>query len=286
MAHSTPIKKRDETITSGYELQGILIVMRLIYFDEAGTGDEEVEPCVVVAGVMVDGDRQWRAVESHLSSLVAKYVLADDKEGFVFHAKDIHHGTKRIHRDQYSRELRIEMLRELCMIPSRFELPVIAGYVDRREYKKHHPKLSKAERLVNAQVIAAVSCTAGIEKALRADGSSDEVAILVYENNDMTKRTIRECHNYLKLPNAAVDAAASGWALESILPFTRIVDTAHFVEKTEAPILQVADAVAFAISRQVHGRDAERYAEPIGMNLIMRLRAFTPGPGAETAGSA
>jgi len=252
--------------------------VRLVYFDEAGIGSSS-EPYVVVAGVLVDADKQWRAVERHLRDLVLRYILPQDRSGFIFHAKDIHHGTHKTHRDRYERALRIDLLRELCLIPDRFNLPIVAGYVERAVYASHHPDLSVAEQTVNAQAIAAISCTCAVEKALRGEGSSDEVAVLVYENNDSARRTIKECHNFLNTPQALADAAASGWALQAVLPFTRILDTAHFANKDEAPILQVADAVAFAIARQLTGRDREDYAQPIGQNLIMRLRSFASGAG-------
>lgn len=251
--------------------------MRLVYFDEAGIGDVTKEPFAVVAGVIVEGDKQWRAVEAHLRKLVDQYVQPNDQVGFVFHAKDIHHGTHKMHRDRYARTIRIELLKELCHVPSKFDLPVVAAYVERAAYAARYPALSPKELTVNAQAIAAISCTSAVEKALRSEGSADEVAVLVYENNKSARQTIKECHNFLRTPQALSDATASGWALESLLPFARIVDTAHFANKDEASILQVADAVAFAISRQLNGRDSEGYSSPIGENLIMRLRAFGSG---------
>ena len=251
--------------------------MRLVYLDEAGIGSPDTERFVVVAGVLVDPDKQWRIIEAHLSELARTYVLPQDRDGFVFHAMDIHHGARRMDRTRYSRTLRVELLRKLCLIPTLFDLPVVAAYVERDEYRAHYPELSEGDRTANAQAIAAVSCTCAVEKALRQVGSSNEVAVLVFENNESTRRAIRECHNILKTPASLADATALGWALQPVLPFTKIVDTTHFVAKDEAPILQVSDAIAFAISRQLNGRDAEGYATPIGENLIMRLRAFTPG---------
>lgn len=248
--------------------------MRLVYMDEAGTGSAAENRYVVVAGVLVDADKQWRLLEAHLQKLVDEYVLPEDQKSFIFHATDIHSGNKSMPKARYGRAMRIELLRNLCLIPSKFNLPVVAAYVEREAYKQKFPALSEGERIVNMQAIAAVSCTCAVEKALRHEASSDEVAVLVYENNDQTRAAIRWCHSFLRTPEALADATAEGWALESVLPFTKVIDSAHFAGKHEAPILQVADALAFAIARQLNGRDDERYADPIGQNLIMRLRGF------------
>lgn len=248
--------------------------MRLVYFDEAGIGDVAKEPFAVVAAVIVEGDKQWRAVEAHLRTLVDQYVQPNDQVGFVFHAKDIHHGARKMPRDRYARSTRIELLKELCHVPSKFDLHLVAAYVDRAAYAARNPTLSRKTLAVNAQTIAAISCTGAVEKVLRSEGSADEVAVLVFENNESARQTIKEIHNFLRTPAALSDATAAGWALESVLPFTRIIDTAHFANKDEASILQVADAIAFAISRQLNGRDEEGYAAPIEKRLIMRLREF------------
>ena len=85
---------------NGSELADITV--RLVYFDEAGIGDVAKEPFAVVAGVIVEGDKQWRAVEAHLRTLVEQYVQPNDQAGFIFHAKDIHHGARKMPRDRYA----------------------------------------------------------------------------------------------------------------------------------------------------------------------------------------
>jgi hypothetical protein len=43
--------------------------MRFIYLDEAGISNPANEPYLVVAGVIIDADHQWMAVEPHLHVL-------------------------------------------------------------------------------------------------------------------------------------------------------------------------------------------------------------------------
>ena len=46
---------------------------RFAYSDESGVANPQQEPWVVVAGVVIDPDRQWKALEEKLSALADKY---------------------------------------------------------------------------------------------------------------------------------------------------------------------------------------------------------------------
>jgi hypothetical protein len=207
-----------------------------------------------------------------LLQLANENILEEDRQGFFFHATDLHHGYKRTHRDRYSRPDRIRILRELCSIPNRFNIPVIAASVERAELARCHPDWTKHELTNIAQTIAAMSCTGGVEKFMRAHANPDEVAMLIYENNDNAKRLIRDAHNFMRTPESLNTAISGDWPMKHVLPFERIVDTAHFVEKTDACILQVADACAFAISRRLSNKDAEGYSSEIDDALTEKVK--------------
>jgi hypothetical protein len=55
-----------------------------VYLDEAGISQHETALCV--AGVMVHGDLEVRAIEAAFDALVSKYIPPPDQIGFVFHA--------------------------------------------------------------------------------------------------------------------------------------------------------------------------------------------------------
>jgi hypothetical protein len=57
-------------------------LVRFVYLDETGTGDPQIEPYVVVAGVMIDADRQWKDVENHLIDLADAFATPDDRLQF------------------------------------------------------------------------------------------------------------------------------------------------------------------------------------------------------------
>lgn len=66
--------------------------MRLIYLDESGTTERAT--FLSVAGVILHGDVEWPLVNQRLVALVEKYIPEPDREGFVFHATDIFHGSR------------------------------------------------------------------------------------------------------------------------------------------------------------------------------------------------
>src|SRR2546430_2602291 len=98
---------------SGVELDGDKLV-RLVYLDESGSS---TEPFLVVAGVIIDADKQWRLVERNVNELIGKYVPEENQKGFIFHATDMlgGHGIFAKHRERWR-----EALRELLEIPSKF----------------------------------------------------------------------------------------------------------------------------------------------------------------------
>ena len=60
--------------------------MRFIYLDEAGISNPANEPYLVVAGVIIDADHQWMAVEPHLHVLAETCAPQPRRPNFVFHA--------------------------------------------------------------------------------------------------------------------------------------------------------------------------------------------------------
>lgn len=251
-------------------------IERLVYLDESGTGNPKTEPHVVMVGVVVDPDRQWLQVESFLSALAEQYVLPHRRSvPVVFHANEIFHGSGHWPREEYSREVRMNLLRELCSIPVSFDLPVVSGYVDRTEVARHLPDDDVAEQTLYATVGAAMRCTVGVERYMRTAAGEGEVATLVYENNDHSRKLIRKLHNAMKTDAMATWPTFQNWELREFLPVTRIVDTAHFAEKLDTSILQVADACAFAIRRFLAGKpegDVDNLPHP---GEVLRLAAVS-----------
>jgi Protein of unknown function (DUF3800) len=257
----------------GSELRGDNLV-RFVYLDESGIANPEQEPYTVVAGVMVHADKHWKAIETYLLGMVERFVPLDKREGFFFSGKDLHHGSGHTPRERYPRQLRIAILHELCEIPRRFDLPIVAGFVKRAHYASFFPSQSASDLTVEAHLLATVQCAACVEIYMRAHAEQGEVATMVYENNDNAKQIIRKMHNFLRSSAALDGAYRMGFALANVIPFQRIVDTAHFAEKLDTSLLQIADACAFGIKRHLMEVDDENYFGPMAEKVFRSPDVF------------
>jgi hypothetical protein len=242
---------------SGHELDGDSLV-RLVYVDESGSGNES---WLVVASVVIHADTQWKPVEIFMSQLVDKYVLAEDRLGFYFHAKDLFHGTGKIFgkRDKYSVPHRCEALKGLLSIPGKFQLPVIFGFIPRTEL------------LSEDQALAYSLCVTGVERYMREWAGATEIAKMIAEDNQQTKEAVRRMHGVLRSKHPALAEYQRGVADQfqyetGFFPITKVVDAVSFESKREALFLQLADACALIIRYYIEGRtDIDQF-----------IHAFTP----------
>jgi hypothetical protein len=241
--------------------------VRLLYVDDAGIGKEADEPIAVVAGVAVHADKQLKALEQYLASLVEKHIDHEDRPGFVFHAKEMFHAGKTLTREKYDKGRRWAMLDDLVQIPSDFDFPVSFGFLARRLITEALSQEMNASRVVIAHGIAATHCAVGFERWLEHI-DSDEVGLLVSEDNQQARKIIKQSHAAYKNPQLVS-------MMQPILglPLTRIVDTVHFAQKDECAALQVADACAFAIKRFLMKKpEADRFYRPLVPQLIWQAK--------------
>jgi hypothetical protein len=66
-------------------------LVRLAFLDESGRSRHE--PIIVVAGILINGDRTYRRLCERLEAIVTEFISAHDRPGFILHAKDIFQGT-------------------------------------------------------------------------------------------------------------------------------------------------------------------------------------------------
>ncbi len=252
--------------------------MRFAYLDESGIGDAKAEPFVVVAGVIVHADIQIKAIEKYLHDMIADYVHPLLRKATHFHAKELFSGGGIFSRKTYAKELRWKILREVCEIPLKFDLPVVMGFISREQYKlSPNRSVWKEKKLIaGAQSIASTACLIAIERYMRKVDEK-EVAALVYENNDNAKALIRDTQRMLKdsdfVKHLGADVLSPNWT--AYLPLSRIVESPLFSEKNESSILQVSDAMAWAINRKLRSaEECDRFFEPIDKQLIVRAKAW------------
>jgi Protein of unknown function (DUF3800) len=237
---------------SGVDLDGEC-PMRFVYADESGISVNET--ILVVAGVIIHADSQWIPTEQRIRSLIDKYVpVADRPRDFVFHASDLFHGSKAFKdRQKYSLERRLQALKDILSIPSQIRLPVVFGWM-RKEHR--HPNQSKKSRradLAFEHAHALSLCVIGAERFMRKWATPVELATLTVEDNTETKGTVKLMHDAFRgvgppgLVKWAKEYSQDVESTAEFLPLRKIVDGVHFIGKSGAFLLQLADACAWII---------------------------------------
>lgn len=251
--------------------------------DEAGISNPAQEPYLVVAGVIVDADRKWKNLEAYYRDLAQELFPEERPERFVFHAKDIFHGTGAFDRKNWCRRERMRVLSRLMQVPRLFELPIAVAAIDRVEASKRlstsEPKApeSTLRNVIHAQgFITAIQCV----QFWMDKNAPDETAMLIAEDTPILKSALRNLHNNYSNRNG--DTEYEG---ELILRAPSVIDALHFAAKTDALLLQIADHCAFVVKRQIMGRrDVEDLYSEIRDNLRFEHRParyvqFTVRPG-------
>lgn len=226
---------------------------RNAYIDEAGISNHRDEPVVVVAGVILHVDTQWRSLHEHFANLVEMFVPEEKREGFIFHAKDIWHGEGKV----FSRALwkdrdRRDALRALCETVTQFQLPIVWGH----SHKSKVAEILKEEREYQdpgavtrvAFMSAFADCAVRAEMWMKKYGGN-ECMNLVIENNNELKKYAKATYRELKSNRIFLRG------LSDHLPIQRIIDAPSFMDKEDAPPLQLADACAFLKKRYFGSRD-------------------------------
>ena len=233
--------------------------MRFVYVDESGTSGKA--PFLIVAGVVIDMDRQFIRVARHISKLVNKYVAAEDREGFSFHATNLFSGSGKTwgNRAKYSLAHRCEALKEFLAIPSKFHLPVIVGFIRRKPSPTGQSTQARQKTTQDDHALAFSYCCIGAEKYMRSYARPRELAKITAEDNTQTKDKIKLMHNVLRgrYPSALhfMKRLSADMGVDSeFLPLTKIIDAVSFEGKKDAILLQIADACALTIRHFLEGR--------------------------------
>jgi len=201
--------------------------VRFVYVDEAGTSKKE--PVAVVAAVIIQADDQWRKAEKRLEDIRQKYLPDNIRNGFIFHAKELFSGGKLLsNKTGWSLEMRLPIIKEILAIPFELDFPVAFGFVRSRP----------DDRYVARHLLAFSICIKAANDLIRVN-FKDEIAIVIAED-------VTHMRGILKKSSAVYDVpSAPQWLTKH--PYDTVVDRIHFAEKTDAPLLQIADHCAFAL---------------------------------------
>jgi hypothetical protein len=253
--------------------------MLLVYLDESGIGDIQNEKYVVVAGVVVQAE-QYKAVQKRIEDVRDRYVPEKYRKGFVFHATDLFQGSEKlISRDEFPMAERHNALEELISIASELNLPVVQAHHDREVVRHDRPELNAQDAVVFTQAIAATSCMLLIESFIQRYALPSTLALLIYENNDQAKKLVKSMHKQMQDAEnvAKLSDPKDVERVKRVVPLQRVIDIAHFAEKSEAPILQLADVCAYFIKRKTMGCEkSDRFLARIMSQLTTNTHGFWP----------
>lgn len=250
-------------------------LVRLIYTDEAGTSAKE--PVCVVAAVVVHGDTQWRPLEAEMRRIIADKVPENLRDNFVFHATDVFSGSKEIKRDEWAFEDRLDFLKEVLCLPLVHDVPIAVGI----EFKKEWSEIDFASlRFPNSKpltpnqfshLMAFNTCMERADLFLRKYLGGAEIGSVIAEDLPEMKRFLTAFGLIHRERESQFSMGSEYFRPEKwqeklgIKPepveyrIDHIVDVPHFVSKGKAPLLQLADACAFAfrhcLSKKDHGDD-------------------------------
>jgi hypothetical protein len=265
---------------SGGQTQGDRLV-RLVYLDEAGLSKPSEEPFLVVAGVIIHADNQLTAIERYLERIARKHVRAELLDGFIFHAKEIFNGGGNVFKREHSTfigplewtlERRLEMADELAIIPKKFGLPIAFGFIDRNNFLQDFEfskPMEGEERRIYEHVLSFTIASAGIEQWMRQN-ASNEVCLLVAEDNDRARSMIRSAHNFYQDPRKVSTLKGCERPEASFyFPFKKIKEDPLFQPKKRSHPTIIADFCAYVIKRTLMGDDRYmRFFKPMRDNLI------------------
>jgi hypothetical protein len=221
----------------GGELIGATM-SRFIYLDEAGISQHE--PVTVVAGIVVNADKDWDTLSAAIHALRER-VPEHIREGFIFSAKEIFGGGKIVKREEWPQDQRWALLEDLVSIPRLHMTPIAIGFGRRGDgYVQHSNSIDAVKAARLEHIMAFGDCVLAAAHFMQAHAKG-EIATIVAENNNEMRAILR------RVPKIIRECEADSWVRGADI--TSIKDVPHFCEKDEAILLQLADACAFVTRR-------------------------------------
>jgi hypothetical protein len=224
-------------------------------------------------------EKQAKALDDYLRSMVEDYVPSALREGFAFHATEIYSGKKRFNKNRWPMNLRWKVLDELVSIPAKFDMPIVMGFIPKGKLRRDYVALKQRDIDLAAHAIAFTTALCSGNMYMQMGAAPNEMASVTVENSDHARTLIRTTHDFIRDPEQVKQLPDE---VAKHLPLDRIVEDVTFASKSSSA-LQVADAVAFAIMRRLRrGRDSERFYDPLEPNIVARpnfavLDKLTPG---------
>lgn len=232
--------------------------MRYIYMDEAGTSLHE--PVTVVVGVVANADEHVMLADAALHEALGS-VPAPFREGFVFHATDIWGSSK--YREAWTMADRLKLLKTVMSLPRRIGMSVSMAMVRRTHVPGFPLQRISLEQYHHFKAFS--DCVASADRYIRDHCGLKEGGTIVAEDCHDMRKYLRKIPKMLRdnpivlgpgmvLPTAQEEE--QGYVTQNgDYRVSRIRNAIHFVEKDDDPLVQIADACAFAFRRWFAGED-------------------------------
>lgn len=217
--------------------------MRFIYMDEAGTSARE--PVRVFAGVIVHADLHWMAVSARIAEVIQEMVPQRHRNGFIFHAKSV--WNDHALREDWEFSDRLRFFKAILAVPGQFGLPIVFGRC--ASDAADGTDIAPSEAQLYTQLFAFMMFVNSADGYVANNAEPEEVATLVAEDNPSMRADLRWMMQEMRTQGFTVPITGQKLAI------TRIIDTIHFVDKSNGPILQLADACAFTFRRYLSGQN-------------------------------
>jgi hypothetical protein len=216
------------SLRDAFELQQDLV--RLVYFDESGTGAEASEPIVVVAAVVINGDEQAREINKDVREIY-KLLPTGKRDRFEFKAARLFGHYRKFREDSRYRRAMTEFL----TVMRKHRLPIQWCAIDRAGFRAR-PN-SKAHSL-KPQDFAFFTSAMFVETWF-IQNAPNEGGLLIADHGrseELMLDVIREMR-------------VNGIASANTLPFEHLVDTLMFSDSKRSVGLQMADFANFFLRR-------------------------------------
>jgi len=208
--------------------------VKQVHIDEAGTSARE--PKAVVAAAIIDADNQYRDVEQRIADTILEFIPAHMRDGFVFHAKDVFGKYKK--REGWTIARCNEITDAWLRIALDLSIPVQLAWI-----WKNQNEAGVCEVNEEAHTVVFAQCIQSVDDFMREE-YPNEIASLVAEDCPQMRAKLR--HMLQKVRSGAL---IGEWGFDH--PITTIKNGLYFADKAESPLLQIADAYAFAFKRYI-----------------------------------
>ncbi len=244
-------------------------MMRLVYVDEAGVSNRRQEPILVVAGVIVHGDKQLRGVMRRLDILMERHIPSEHWADFSFHATHLFNWGGPVftkNHPDWPLERRLEVADDIAAMFKKFDLWVTYGSVERTNFPRRldASNMSEREITIGAHVTAYMVCALNVDHWFRQK-TNDEICLMVVEDNQQVRRFLKETHKYNQRRDIIEELNENE---KTFLPLKRIVEDPFFQPKHKSSALQLADFCAYVIKRKLMGDSRyDRFYGPISERM-------------------